>query len=248
MRRTSTMPVTASPYIGSGLRIEWPPMITHPTSAALARPPRKIEETTLGLTRLVGKPTMFSAVNGRPPIAKISESELAAAIWPYENGSSTIGVKKSTVWTSARWRSRRYTPASSNVFELTSTWRSNEIGSCGKTCRRACWLNLEAHPAQDESDVSFRICSRDMWFTSFHVALVPPAGRWLQHNRKSAIENQKLTSGEDRNRTYLVPLSGTTTVLKTAGATRHPSLSTEKTPNAQRPPSNVQLDELSVER
>src|SRR6267378_1383289 len=96
----------------------------------------------------------------------MSESELAAAIWPYENGSSTIGVKKSTVCTSARWRSNRYTPASSNVFELTSTFRFNEMGSCGKTCRRACWLNFDAHPAQDESDVSFRICSRDMWFTS----------------------------------------------------------------------------------
>src|SRR5215471_15201981 len=92
----------------------------------------------------------------------MSESALAAAIWPYENGSSTIGVKKSTVCTSARWRSKRYTPASSNVFELTSTFRSNEMGSCGKTCRRACWLNLEAHPAQDESDVSLRICSRDI--------------------------------------------------------------------------------------
>src|SRR6266705_6778349 len=92
----------------------------------------------------------------------MSESELAAAIWPYENGSSTIGVKKSTVCTSARWRSNRYTPASSNVFELTSTFRFNEMGSCGKTCRRACWLNFDAHPAQDESDVSLRICSRDM--------------------------------------------------------------------------------------
>src|SRR5437868_15465518 len=92
----------------------------------------------------------------------MSESELAAAIWPYENGSSTIGVKKSTVCTSARWRSRRYTPASSNVFELTSTLRSNEIGSCGKTCRRACWLNLEAHPALEESEVSLRIWSRDI--------------------------------------------------------------------------------------
>src|SRR6266513_5768756 len=92
----------------------------------------------------------------------MSERELAAAIWPYENGSSTIGVKKSTVCTSARWRSNRYTPASSNVFELTSTFRFNEMGSCGKTCRRACWLNLEAHPALDESDVSLRICSRDI--------------------------------------------------------------------------------------
>src|ERR1043166_7182371 len=98
----------------------------------------------------------------------ISESALAAAIWPYENGSSTIGVKKSTVCTSARWRSKRYTPASSNVFELTSTFLPNEMGSCGKTCRRACWLNFDAHPAQDESDVSFRICSRDIDVTSFH--------------------------------------------------------------------------------
>src|SRR6266481_3312717 len=92
----------------------------------------------------------------------MSESELAAAIWPYEKGSSTMGVKKSTVCTRARCRSRRYTPASSKVLELTSTLRSNEIGSCGKTCRRACWLNLEAHPALEESEVSLRICSRDI--------------------------------------------------------------------------------------
>src|ERR1700756_2136481 len=93
----------------------------------------------------------------------MSESELAAAIWPYENGSSTIGVKKSMVCTSARWRSNRYTPASSNVFELTSTFRFKEMGSCGKTCRRACWLSFDAHPAQDESEVSLLICSRDIW-------------------------------------------------------------------------------------
>src|ERR671919_2533645 len=115
----------------------------------------------------------------------MSESALAAAIWPYENGSATIGVKKSTVCTSARWLSSRYTPASSNVFELTRTFRFNEMGSCGKTCRRACWLNLDAHPAQDESDVSLRICSRDIWFTSFVV--VTPAGRWLRGNRQSKI-------------------------------------------------------------
>src|SRR4029453_17488917 len=152
----------------------------------------------------------------------MSDSELAAASWPYENGSSTIGVKKSTVCTSARWRSNRYTPASSNVFELTTTFRFNEMGSCGKTCRRACWLSLDAHPAQDESDVSLRICSRDMWFTSFVV--LPPAGRWLHGDRRSAIENRKCKGGEDRNRTYLATCVATT-VLKTARATRHPSLS-----------------------
>src|SRR5215475_698889 len=223
-------------------------MITQPTSAALARPPRRIEETTLGLTTSAGKPMMLSAVKGRPPMAKMSESELAAAICPYENGSSTIGVKKSTVCTSARCRSNRYTPASSNVFELTSTFRFSEIGSCGKTCRRACWLNFDAHPAQDESDVSLRICSRDMRFTSFE-GVVPPTGRWLQCNRKSKIENRKSNGGEDRNRTYLATCV-TTTVLKTARATRHPSLSEggKETSNSQRPTSNIQLSELSVLR
>src|SRR4030095_512507 len=141
-------------------------MTEQPTSAALARPPRKIAVTVFGRTRSAGNPIIFNAVSGRPPMAKMSESELAAAICPYENGSSTIGVKKSTVCTRARCRSRRYTPASSNVLELTSTFRFNEMGSCGKTWRRACWLNFDAHPAQDESDVSLRICSRDMRFTS----------------------------------------------------------------------------------
>ena len=41
----------------------------------------------------------------------------------------------------------------------------------------------------------------------------------------------------------------TTTGLKTARTTRHPSLSgLQKTPNAQRPTSNGELSELSVER
>src|SRR5205823_954604 len=68
----------------------------------------------------------------------------------------------STVCTSARPLVRRYTPASSALAEPTSTLGSRSFGSCRKTCDRACWLNLEAHPAQDESDVSLRICSRDM--------------------------------------------------------------------------------------
>ena len=50
------------------------------------------------------------------------------------------------------------------------------MGSCGKTCRRACWLNLEAHPAHDESEVSLRICSRDIEVTSFH-------GYWILAER-----------------------------------------------------------------
>src|SRR3954453_3706619 len=143
----------------------------------------------------------------------MSESELAAAIWPYENGSSTIGVKKSTVCTSARSRSNRDTPGSSNVFELTSTFRFNEIGSCGKTCRRACWLNFDAHPAQDESDVSFRICSRDIDATSFRLFRHSERRRGTSMNQlsicpqdpstsiRSAQDDDRRFGGEDRNRT-----------------------------------------------
>src|SRR6266436_5399859 len=108
-----------------------------------------------------------------------------------------MGVKKSTVCTRARFRSRRYTPASSNVFELTSTFRSNEMGSCGKTCRRACWLNLEAHPAHDESEVSLRICSRDMFPPPFSMLdarsrMLDFSGGSLRpiENQKSKIENE----------------------------------------------------------
>src|SRR5438045_5348276 len=42
----------------------------------------------------------------------------------------------------------------------------------------------------------------------------------------SPIDHQTSIGGEDRNRTYLGPAAaGSTTVLKTARATRHPSLS-----------------------
>src|SRR5438270_10608452 len=62
-------------------------------------------------------------------------------------------------------------------------------------------------------------------------------------NRKSKIGNLKWNGGEDRNRTCPGSCEPTT-VLKTARATRHPSLSgkkKEKTSNAQRPTPNVEL-------
>src|SRR5438132_13940027 len=54
-------------------------------------------------------------------------------------------------------------PGQSNVVEFTITFGSRKRASCGKTCRRACWLNLETHPAPDESAVRLRTCSRDMF-------------------------------------------------------------------------------------
>ena len=63
-----------------------------------------------------------------------------------------------------------------------------------------------------------------------------------------AQDDERKSGGEDRNRTYLATRVATT-VLKTARATRHPSLSgLRKTPNAQRPTPNGYPSELSVER
>ena len=48
-----------------------------------------------------GQPTRLSAKSGRPPIAQTSEKAFAAAMRPNQYGSSTTGVKKSTVSTIA---------------------------------------------------------------------------------------------------------------------------------------------------
>ncbi len=69
--------------------------------------------------------------------------------------------------------------------------------------------------------MSLRICSRDIVVTSF------PFVAWgflpMYHRQDADCDGK---SGEDRNRTYPGPaVAGSTTVLKTARATRHPSLS-----------------------
>jgi hypothetical protein len=104
-----------------------------------------------------------------------------------------------------------------------------ESGSCGKTCRRACWLNLEAHPAHDESEVSLRTCSRGMWNhllsenCSYGAVWRCIAEFYV---RLDTARRLPKFGGEDRNRTYLGPgYAEPTTVLKTARTTRHPSLS-----------------------
>src|ERR1700688_3960802 len=98
------------------------------------------------------------------------------------------------------------------------------------------------------------------------ILAASPTGRQLQATGKCRI------GGEDRNRTYLGPAcAGPTTVLRTARATRHPSLSERmKTSNppspgygaagAQHPPrlrrgrappwraSNVQLNQKISKR
>ena len=69
------------------------------------------------------------------------------------------------------------------------------------------WLSLEAHPAREESDVSLNFSSA---LTASGLVILSVV--WMN-------------GGEGRNRTNLGKDHLSTTVLKTAGATRRPSLS-----------------------
>src|SRR5215510_13109884 len=77
----------------------------------------------------------------------MSLNELAAAMAPNVSGSSTMGVKKSTVCTSAVFSSSRYTPASSLVSNPTSTFGSVCRGSRRNTESSVPGLSLAAQPA-----------------------------------------------------------------------------------------------------
>jgi len=73
-----------------------------------------------------------------------------------------------------------------------------------------------------------------------HGAVSPCCGHW--DGRLDTARRLQEGGGEDRNRTYLATCAATT-VLKTARATRHPSLSQKKkTSNVQRPTSNVEVE------
>jgi hypothetical protein len=77
---------------------------------------------------------------------------------------------------------------------------------------------LEAQPAQDESEVSLRICSRDMLITSFLEWEKIESGKEESRKKREGARLQKVLpscfpaflidpfrkkGGEDRNRTYL---------------------------------------------
>src|SRR5260370_26055379 len=100
---------------------------------------------------------MDSAEIGLPPMAYTSLSEFAAAICPNVNGSSTMGVKKSTVCTSAISGLSRYTPASSLVSKPTSTFGSVGRGKRRKTESSNPGLSFAAQPAALTIAVSFTV-------------------------------------------------------------------------------------------
>ena len=95
-----TTPCTASPKIGSGLRIVWPPATVPPASATTAAAASKIAAIA-SRGKCSGKAATLIASTTRPPMANTSLHALAAAIAPKSDGSSTSGGKKSVVDTSA---------------------------------------------------------------------------------------------------------------------------------------------------
>src|SRR3990170_5713347 len=76
--------------------------------------------------------------------------ELAAAMAPYRYGSSTTGVKKSTVATSASSGERRNTPASSAWDVPTRTRGSSGGGTAANIRARTPCPSLDAQPAHEE--------------------------------------------------------------------------------------------------
>eukprot|EP00825_Cyclidium_porcatum_P002437 TRINITY_DN11124_c0_g1_i3.p1 TRINITY_DN11124_c0_g1~~TRINITY_DN11124_c0_g1_i3.p1 ORF type:complete len:126 (-),score=0.67 TRINITY_DN11124_c0_g1_i3:2-379(-) len=98
---------------------------------------------------------IFIAVIGFPPIAQTSLKLLAAAIWPKVQGSSTIGVKKSTVWISAVSLLSLQTPASSEVSVPTNKQGSLLRGSLLSTTAGSSGPILAAQPPLVVYSVSF---------------------------------------------------------------------------------------------
>src|SRR5436190_21629870 len=83
----------------------------------------------------------------------MSLNALVAAIRPNAYGSSTIGVKKSAVWTSARSSLRRTTAASSAVSAATRTRGSPGRGRPATIGRRSAAESLQPQPAPCEREV-----------------------------------------------------------------------------------------------
>src|SRR5260370_41909851 len=90
-------------------------------------------------------------------MAYTSLSELAAAIAPNVQGSSTIGVKKSTVCTRARLSDNLYTPASSLVSKPIRTFSFGTRGKLASTLSKTFGLSLDAQPAALTCAVNFAV-------------------------------------------------------------------------------------------
>ena len=158
----SATPVTARPYLGTGSSIVCPPATKHPACAATSAPPRSTWPKMARSSPSPGQAARLTANSGRPPIAYTSDSAFAAAIRPQSAGSSTIGVKKSVVSTSARSSSRRSTAASSpSAAPMSRSPAAGAIAAPPMVANSASSLasgSLHAQPAPGDSEVSLGAC------------------------------------------------------------------------------------------
>ena len=92
--------------MGSTESMVWPPAMGMPAARHTSCPPRTMAPITSNGSWFTGMATSASAMMGVPPMAYTSDSALVAAMRPNSYGSSTIGMKKSVVATSA-WSSFR---------------------------------------------------------------------------------------------------------------------------------------------
>src|SRR5215212_629437 len=104
----------------------------------------------------------------------MSLSALATAIPPHAPGSSTMGVKKSTVATRARSGDSRNTAASSRVAASIRTRGSPMLGRWRRTCARSAAPSLQAQPAPWDNAVSLM---RGFWSMGVSGILAPVSGR-----------------------------------------------------------------------
>src|SRR5438270_10799155 len=119
------------------------------------------------------------------------------------NGSSTIGVKKSTVCTRARSSERRYTAASSAVSKPTSKFSSCCRANFPSTLSSTAGLSLDAQPAALTDSV------RRNGFTSGTGSIVDPSTGFTTEGTEG--HRGKLLHGHicDRDiRVLMVPLRG----------------------------------------
>ena len=146
MRSGCTRPNTERPYLGSSSSMECPPTTNAPASRTLSAPPRSTSPTT-SVPMQLGKARMLSAVTGFPPMANTSDRALAAATAPNSYGSSTTGVKKSSVSTAALSLSTCQTAASSAVSKPSSRFGSGTAGAMSRSIfERSPGPHLAAQP------------------------------------------------------------------------------------------------------
>ncbi len=154
-----TVPTTARPYFGSVSRIVCPPARIAPAARTRSSAPaRTSPSTSTGSSS--GNAAMESASSGTPPIANTSFSAFVAAIAPNVRGSSTRGGKKSTVNTSARSSSRRYTAASSAGSSPTSRSSASAGTSPESSVSRRAAEYFAAQPPARAREVSGTVSTR----------------------------------------------------------------------------------------